>query len=239
MSHSFPILVFEATNARKRPPQAVNEEILERLQSFSVLPDGWHYGEGCAASSFTVECAIELCSLLTRHGLHEVEVFPGIYGGITVFGYRGKHALEIFCNPSGLFDLLYELEGKIECRENDMQWKELDDHVGDLSWRKGWSVKMWLSDFSTSYSSIKSCVASPAIPSPKHQVREAYRSFQSSVLRGAVVLNASTLLVFTSPIMTELQPSFGGSPPISFHQMLEWKKSPPRLETTATLTSTI
>lgn len=216
----------------------VSEAVQERLWSFSELPDGWHFGEGGPASSSTVLRAIELCSMLLRYGLDDVGAFPGIYGGITVTGYRGDHALEIFCDPNGLFDLLYEASGRIEYRHNDLSRKELDQHVGELSWRKGWAMKLWFCESSILHSSMKEGDALLAIPSLRHQVKEVYQLFQRNVLRNVAVANASILLVTMSPLLQEGQPSSGGYLLTNSPQTLELKKSPPLPETIVTSMST-
>ena len=183
--------------------------IRDRIHSFSDLEEGWHYGEGRSATDLAVTRALEVCSQLQEHDFNEVEVFPGIHGGITVFGYRGDDVLEIYCDQGGLIDLLHEVNGDVVYEWDDRPLSEVIGYLRGLPWMVELLKKKWLFDYSTLNSLIRRYDASLAMPSPSLPKMEEYRLFLSDVPEIAATPNADTLIVFTTPTFQETRLSFG------------------------------
>lgn len=72
----------------------VHTNVIELIEGFEKLPDGWHFGEGVAAKHSTVERAQKIALIAATNGW-ELEAFPGISGDITVSCYRDELELEI------------------------------------------------------------------------------------------------------------------------------------------------
>ena len=107
---------------------------IAKICSFAQLPDGWNYGEGCRATEDAVTAAIELNSLLVRYA-DEIEVFPGVDGGILLCGYNGEQVLEIRCNPSGRMDVWLEVADESVFEQGDVALDTVSEFLGDLKWR--------------------------------------------------------------------------------------------------------
>lgn len=106
-----------------------------QIQSFTHLPDGWHFGEGRGATESAVAVALKIEHLLWIGNAHEVEAFPGVDGGILLSGYHGAHALEIRCDPSGRIDLLHEIDDGIVDERHDIPLEEVGEYVEGLEWK--------------------------------------------------------------------------------------------------------
>ena len=102
--------------------------------SFSQLPDGWNYGEGRGATEDAVTAAIELNSLLVRYA-HEIEVFPGVDGGILLCGYYEDQVLEIRCDPSGRMDMWLEVADEPVYEQDAVSLDTISAFLGDLGWQ--------------------------------------------------------------------------------------------------------
>ena len=109
-------------------------DLTAQIRSFAKLPDGWHYGEGRGATSDAVETALAVHTLVFDLGAQEVEVFPGVDGGILISSYHESDTLEIRCNPSGRMVMWHEVnDAPVEKREN-VSLEEIRKYVGDLAW---------------------------------------------------------------------------------------------------------
>ena len=190
--------------------------ILEKIRSFSELPDGWHFGEGCGAIEQAQMTAAEICLKLSEFKINEIELFPGIHGGITVFGYQGSHIFEIFCNENGLIDIWHEFEGNTIYEEYDVLLNKIIKYLrGQL-----WNVESWMTKpskekllgFSIPDYSIKSYNDLQAMPFPSHQKMMEGPFFPQNVPENAVVLNADIFPVII-PVLQETHLSYGEFPP--------------------------
>ncbi len=108
-----------------------------QIQSFTQLADGWHFGEGISATEAAVDFALKVDRLLWNGNAQEVEVFPGIDGGILSSGYYETHTLEIRCNPSGQVDLLHEISDEIDRELYNISLEAIRDYIEALKWKPG------------------------------------------------------------------------------------------------------
>ena len=192
-----------------------NTSIPSQIYSFSTLPDGWHYGEGCGATKHAVTKAMKVYSQLLRHKIDEIEVYPGIHGGISIFGYRDGHVLEVFCDQNGFIDILHEVSGNTSYEKDDISLDEVVSYLRGLPWMAELSTQKLLG-FSTLNYSIKSYNASPVMLSPCHQITAVYPSYRQDAPERAVALNANTFLVTTSPRFRETHLYSGELPPPTY-----------------------
>ena len=67
------------------------EHAFSRLEEFSKLPEGWHFGEGDAVDEKSISLAKEIISFVEQFQPNlVVEVFPSICGYIRLCFYIGK-----------------------------------------------------------------------------------------------------------------------------------------------------
>ncbi len=198
--------------------QNEDSHILDKIRSFSELPDGWHYGEGRGATEQAQEMAKMICSQLPEFGI-DIKLFPGIYGGITIFGCRDSHFFEIFCSEDGLIDILHEFEGNTLSEQDDKSLGEAIQYLRDQLWDAESWMESFLKEkslgFSTLYYSTKNYNDLQAMLLPGHQKTAVYQFSLQNAPEDAAVLNADTFVV-TTQILTH--PSYGEYFPASYLQ---------------------
>ncbi len=114
-----------------------NESSTETLiQSFSSLPEGWHYGSGQGATKEATNLALDICKLLMKYNANELGAFPDVEGGILVTGYNNDHTIEIFCKPDRLLDLLHETDDSVISEFSDLKYSEIEDYLKKLKWKQ-------------------------------------------------------------------------------------------------------
>ena len=53
-----------------------------KIYSFTALPRGWHYGEGCAPDLGQAVTAVQVANLLCMTGAERLNAFPDVEGGV-------------------------------------------------------------------------------------------------------------------------------------------------------------
>lgn len=82
--------------------------VVDKLEAFSALRNGWSHGEGIPADPRAISAARSLIAVGTSMGLG-CDVFPNIDGGCAVAFYEDTTRLEISVSPGGSsFDLRAE-----------------------------------------------------------------------------------------------------------------------------------
>jgi hypothetical protein len=79
-----------------------------KIQSFSKLPAGWHYGQGTAPIKQVIDAAIALNNSLNGLGLFWTDAFPGASGEILVTAYYGAHQIDLIVETDLTVSLTYE-----------------------------------------------------------------------------------------------------------------------------------
>ena len=200
-------------------------KIAERIRSFAVLPDGWHYGTGVGAVDAAVNAAHYINLLLADYGARNIEVFPAVDGGIVVSGYHGQDTIEILCHPTGLMDLVHEVDDDIVKERNRVSKNDIEKFLGDLEWLP----KNSFVHYTQTISAVKKGV-SIALPFNPHLETEEYPSLKQSAPLALVDANVaisidSTGASFLIPMCS------GGSTLISSRKSVE---SPMSLQQQAT-----
>ena len=196
--------------------ESVKADIQDQIESFSELPDGWHYGEGCGATEYAVKQAIGICSQLLMHNIEEMEVFPGIHGGISVFGYRDEHVFEVFCDQNGFIDILHEVNGNTSYEQDYITLHEVVSYLRRLPWMAELLASKSLLGFSTQNCLIKSYDASQVMLSPSHHTTEEYQSYLQDVPGRTAAPNAGTFFTITTPIYRGPHQSYGELTPPTY-----------------------
>jgi len=97
------------------PPQSSPTEA--KIESFSDLPKGWHFGEELAPSKEVIEKSLKIEEAASLYG-YETDAFPGIDGEIMVTVYHGNHSLEFTVeNDSSIIFALEENDNEIDYKE--------------------------------------------------------------------------------------------------------------------------
>src|SRR5437870_2555161 len=77
----------------------LKDAIETKIETFSKLPAGWHYGEGVAPSRRAINAATAWNRILRALGFQHTDAFSGIAGEILVTAYHGDHQIEVVVEP--------------------------------------------------------------------------------------------------------------------------------------------
>lgn len=80
---------------------------VQKILSYSELPDGWDYGMGSAPSILTIERAIEIHDQFISFGF-EIDSTPMTNGGITLTFNKGIYFVDVIINADNTFDIREE-----------------------------------------------------------------------------------------------------------------------------------
>lgn len=197
--------------------------ISRRILSFLDLADGWHYGDGRAATQTAVNLARSISSLLVRNNADEIEVFPDVSGGILVSGYYADDILEIFCSADGNLEIEHRVEQDTRFEKDGILFDELTDYLWRMSWKS-----MKLSDLFTQNILANESKDLRVWYSRGLLLRAPYRSSTHGVPESEADPSANTLVVITTRPSPDI-PSFSGAyqhpnfrktqdSPVSHHQ---------------------
>ncbi len=83
-------------------------EILDLIDDFAKLPDGWNFGEGVRASNISLQQSRDLLRFAFDSDIKEFEAFPGIDGEIQLCCYKEDDTLEITFEINGTTTVSFE-----------------------------------------------------------------------------------------------------------------------------------
>ena len=184
-----------------------------KIRSFAQLPDGWHYGEGCAATEQAVTAALDVNAQFLMHIPDAVEAFPAVDGGVMVGGYWGGHTLEIVCGPSGRLDMVHELDDEVAAERSDVSLDEVTAYMGEM----GWTPQTNLSEYFILGTSA-SIRGDSRVWLSSHRLEGEFLYSTRGVLSRAAGVSAVTLRNFT-PGLPAIRGYSGGSGEISFRSV--------------------
>ncbi|HVB03469.1 MAG TPA: hypothetical protein VNE41_07090 [Chitinophagaceae bacterium] len=122
----------------------VDNNMIKKIQSFGMLPEGWDFGKGKPSPDNIIQTAIQLYRIGSSLGF-EGDAFPGDDGGIIIGFYFEDQAIYItikdnqrfnFCQESGI-GTNYEIENVIE----NISYKEISENLKNES--KKWSSSVY------------------------------------------------------------------------------------------------
>ena len=127
----------------------------KKIQSFSRLRQGWHFGEGSAPSETLIKKAIELDGLAQSLGFTDTDAFPGPNGEVRYCVYKGANYCEFTFEIDGSVTMVIENdETEIE-RVSSLEearsilkqfsiWNISDSFTGDIGTGGKRISKAWL-----------------------------------------------------------------------------------------------
>jgi hypothetical protein len=85
-----------------------HDAVLLKINSFSDLPVGWHYGEGGPISHLIIDMALRWYNLIISRVAHDVDVSPSESGAV-LFGFTlaGRYT-EVMCEADGYVTVVHE-----------------------------------------------------------------------------------------------------------------------------------
>ena len=105
------------------------------IDSFMGLPEGWHYGEGRGATEAAAKAAKKVDTLFLETEARTIEAFPGIDGGVAVYGFYEDQHVEVVCHPGGRrMELYREIDDEPVYENDDIALDDVIDYVEGLSW---------------------------------------------------------------------------------------------------------
>lgn len=87
----------------------MKNDTLLRINDFSSLPKGWHFGEGSEISDDAIDVASKVFYGLFSQGISITDAFPGVDGEVRVTGYFNEHYIEITVENDCSITYLYEV----------------------------------------------------------------------------------------------------------------------------------
>lgn len=136
--------------------------ISNKLEEFSNLSEGWHFGEGRGPSKEAVDFSRDASLFLLEIGIEDQNCFPGVFGEVRVTGYCNLGRLEITHENDNSISLF--IENSAGETQVDRQNISIDDMKHDL--RKFIGNNEWnMSDYSQTSIGIPSSMSSQVWPS--------------------------------------------------------------------------
>jgi hypothetical protein len=81
---------------------------VKKIDTFGVLPVGWHYGVGRPANASTVARAKDIFNQYVQTGFLTTDAFPGKDGEIMVTGYKDNFYVECVVETDGSYSVVGE-----------------------------------------------------------------------------------------------------------------------------------
>ncbi len=203
-----------------------------KLEELTMLPNGWNFGEGVAASRKIAALANGVLDRAQDLGFHLADAFPGINGEVQVNLYHDDHYFEFVIDAPEQVTFVYEQDDAEKAYLESVPLFEALTALERIA-----PVVCDFSEFSTDYDiTIRSNAALPQ----SHFVMPAMApaSLSSSWIEpyNAVHTFASISKPFTEMSLASLQ-SFGSSTEMTYHPTARLSQTPATLETSAITTS--
>ncbi len=127
----------------------------KKIQSFSRLRQGWHFGEGSAPSETLIKKAIELDGLAQSLGFTDTDAFPGPNGEVRYCVYDGPNYYEFTLEIDGSVTTVIEsdatelesvasFEEARDILKRFSLWNISDSFTGDIGTSGKKISKVWL-----------------------------------------------------------------------------------------------
>jgi hypothetical protein len=110
--------------------------ILDSINSFTKLPNGWNFGEGVPASLIALRQSKNALVFAHNLGIKEFEVFPGIDGEIQICCYKEEASLEITFEVDGLTTVSFEEEDGRQFYKKGLSFDETIKILKDFAYNK-------------------------------------------------------------------------------------------------------
>lgn len=176
-----------------------------KIESFRLLPVGWHYGQGGPLSVDVANRALQIDSYYRQLGFSTTDAFPGADGEIMLTAYRGSHCIETIISTDLRYSVTHERDDTELSAAPDVDEiaaKQIIRQIGAEIWRSF--------DLSMDITTTKLKRSSEASRSKTQQVAAVYQSFSGTAwtLRGGQFVNTSGSI---TPYELLANPLFTGS----------------------------
>lgn len=104
----------------------------QKIQNFKNLNQGWHFGEGIAPSSETIDIALGLVKEAHITGC-DVDAFPGINGEVQVTLYYDDEYLEFTVENDNSITFVHEKNGIEVCNEEGLDVSDADIRIREAT----------------------------------------------------------------------------------------------------------
>ena len=143
-----------------------------QIVGFMALPDGWHYGEGRAASYRTIELALYIVASMRNLGVSTFEVFPMVNGEVMVSAYCETTSIDITTTKEGNITYVVEKDDlEVAAQDDPVDFSVLEQAIE----QKGWLACVLL-DLSTRGTIATKRAGLPQLPSLT-QTAQVYQLF--------------------------------------------------------------
>jgi hypothetical protein len=131
----------------------------KKIEDFSLVQSGWHYGEGKTPKPEIITMALTLNDELSKAGFARTNAFLGLDGEIRVTAYDDAIYFELTIEPNEQITFLLEKNDKEMRYDENLSLNKALQYINE--WREiAWSS----SALSTSTTTIPTKNASPALP---------------------------------------------------------------------------
>ncbi len=131
----------------------------KKIEDFSFVHSGWHYGEGKTPKPEIITMALTLNDEFSKAGFARTNAFLGLDGEIRVTAYHDDIYFELTIEPNGQITFLLEKD------DQEMSYEESISLDKALQYIKERREMIWSSSaLSTSTTTIPIKNASPALP---------------------------------------------------------------------------
>lgn len=104
----------------------------EKIFNFSLLENGWNYGEGEKFPMASIEQAMDLHREIIFRGHSKTDAFPGLDGEIQITIYDGEHYFAFEREKSGQWSVTHEIDGEIEETSNGFNFGEVKQYLNSI-----------------------------------------------------------------------------------------------------------
>lgn len=108
-----------------------------KLESFKLLPVGWHYGEGNPIPITNVKLANDILYLLYQFGYTSTDAFPGIDNEVRITAYKDNKYLEFTVEDDQTITYLLEISDVEQDYKEGLTIDKLSGiilSIGDEGW---------------------------------------------------------------------------------------------------------
>ena len=151
-------------------------ETVEKIQIFSQLEKGWHYGTGDRIDHAQIQRALELLKFCHQLGFKCSDAFPGADGEILLSLYAGDHYASILLDVKDCYTFSHEVSGELCIDLEKLNLDSTKDHLRVIA-RRIWHM----SDSFIPSIMTQGARGSTNWPLKSHLGEEVYRSYTSSV----------------------------------------------------------
>jgi hypothetical protein len=119
-----------------------HDAILAKINSFSSLPMGWHYGDGGPISGLIIDMALRWYNLIISRVARDVDVSPSETGAV-LFGFTlADRYTEVMCEADGDVTVVHERNAQKPIYLNHISERMAEGIISQIAGeRQPWNVR--------------------------------------------------------------------------------------------------